>query len=144
MMKDLLDFGLLLAALSLTILCIASYWIPKALSWREKLAGLTPLMRELFWTYSLYIWSSHIFFAILTFFFRDWLLGGTVEAAVVAGFMCLWWLARLGIQFFGFDLTEVEDSLANRMAKHALTFLFFCLVLIFALTVWWNLGGMPR
>lgn len=143
-MRDLLDFGLLLAALSLTALCIASYWIPKALGWREKLAGLTPLMRELFWTYSLYIWSSHIFFVILTFFFRDWLLGGTVEAAVVAGFMCLWWLARLGIQFFGFDLTEVEDSLFNRMAKHALTFLFICLVSIFALTVWWNLGGMPR
>ena len=142
-MKELLDFGLLLAAFSLTILCVASFWIPKALDWKEKLAGLTPLMRELFWTYSLYIWCSHIFFAVLTFFFRDWLLGGTVEAATMAGFMCLWWLSRLGIQFFGFDLSEVEDSVANRLAKHLLTFLFACLVLIFGLTVWWNLGGAP-
>ena len=140
-MKELLDFGLLVAAWCLTILCVASFWIPKALGWQEKLAGLTPLMRELFWTYSLYIWSSHVFFAVLAFFFRDWLLGGTPAAAAVAGFICFWWLVRLGIQFFGFDLGEVEDTMANRLAKHLLTLLFLALVIIFALTVWWNLGG---
>jgi len=50
MMKELLEIGLQIAGWSLVALCIGSFWIPKVLGWREKLAGLTPLMRELWWT----------------------------------------------------------------------------------------------
>lgn len=50
-MKELLQIGLLIGGWSLVALCLASFWIPKILGWREKLAGLTPLMRELWWTY---------------------------------------------------------------------------------------------
>ena len=45
-MKELLETGLTIAGGSLAVLAVASFWIPKALGWREKLAGLTPLMRE--------------------------------------------------------------------------------------------------
>lgn len=139
-MKDYLDLGLLMAGLALVALCVASFWIPKALGWKEKLAGLTPLMRELWWTYSLYVWGSHVFFAILALGFRDWLLSGVSAAAAVSGFICLWWTVRLYLQFFGFDLAEVQDSRANRIAKHLLTLLFISLVVVFGATVGWNLG----
>ncbi len=141
-MRDLLDFGLLLAGWCLVILCIASFWVPKALRWKEKLAVLSPLMREMFLTYALYILGSHIFFAVLTLWHRDWLLGGSGSAMVMSAFILLWWLVRLVVQFFGFDLEEVPDTTANRLAKHALTLLFVSLVTIFALTLWWNLGGL--
>ena len=39
-------------------------------------------------------------------------------------FILLWWSVRLWLQFFGFDLSEVEGSTANRVAKHLLTLLF--------------------
>jgi len=68
-MKELLQIGLMAGGGALVALSIASFWIPKALGWREKLAGLTPLMRELWWTYSVYVWSSHVFFAVLTLAF---------------------------------------------------------------------------
>ena len=146
-MKTYLDLGLLMAGWSLVALCVASFWIPKALGWKEKLAGLTPLMRELWWTYSLYVWGSHVFFAILALGFRGWLLSGNPAAAAVSGFVCLWWTVRLYLQFFGFDLAEVQDSRANRIAKHLLTLLFIGLVVVFGATVGWNLGwwggGMP-
>lgn len=140
-MKELLNYGLLFAGFGFTLLVIASFWIPKVLGWQEKLAELSPLMRELFWTYAIYILASHTFFAVLALGFRDWLLSGTSAAAAMSGFICLWWSVRVYLQFFGFDLAEVEDTKMNRLAKHLLTLLFLYLMIFFAIILWWNLGG---
>ena len=139
-MKELLQIGLMAGGGALVALSIASFWIPKALGWREKLAGLTPLMRELWWTYSVYVWSSHVFFAVLTLAFGDWLMSRTAPAIAMSTFMLLWWSVRLWLQFFGFDLREIEGSLTNRVAKHLLTLLFTGLVILFGSLVAWNAG----
>ena len=142
-MKELLQIGLWMGGGSLVALSIASFWIPKALGWREKLAGLTPLMRELWWTYSLYVWSSHVFFAVLALGFGDWLMSRTGPATAMSIFMLLWWSVRLWLQFFGFDLREIEGSKANRVAKHLLTLLFVGLVVLYGGLVAWNAGWTP-
>ena len=142
-MKGLLEIGLWMGGGSLVALTIASFWIPKALGWREKLAGLTPLMRELWWTYSIYVWSSHVFFAVLALGFGDWLMSRTAPATAMSTFMLLWWSVRLWLQFFGFDLSEVEGSKANRVAKHLLTLLFIGLVVLYGCLVAWNAGWIP-
>jgi hypothetical protein len=138
--KELLHLGLAIGGWSLVALCIGSLWIPAALGWREKLAVLSPLMRDLWWTYSIYVWASHLFFAVLALGFGDWLMGGSAAAVAMCSFMLIWWAARLCLQFFGFDLGEIEDSVANRWAKHALTLLFAGLVLLYAGLLSWNLG----
>lgn len=143
-MKELLEIGLKIGGVSLIVLCVASLWIPRALRWREKLAGLTPLMRELWWTYSIYVWSSHLFFAVLALGFGDWLMGGSGAALAMLVFMTLWWGVRLWLQFFGFDLTEVEPTPFNRLAKHLLTLLFIGLVVLYVLLICWNLGVLPQ
>jgi hypothetical protein len=142
-MKELLEIGLRIGGGSLVILGIASFWIPKALGWREKLAGLTPLMRELWWTYSIYVWGSHVFFAVLTLGFGDWLTSRSGPATAMSAFMLLWWSVRLWLQFFGFDLREIADRRANRIAKHLLTLLFTGLVVLFGSLVAWNAGWLP-
>ena len=141
MMKELLNAGLLFAGFGLTLLVIASFWIPKILGWKEKLKDLTPLMKELWWTYAFYVWATNTFMAILALGFRDWFLSGTPAAAAVAGFICFWWTLRVYLQFFGFDLKEVEDTRSNRIAKNLLTLLFLYLMIFFAIILWWNLGG---
>lgn len=143
-MKELIEIGLVIGGCSLVVLCIASFWIPKVLQWREKLAVLTPLMREMWWTYSIYVWSSHVFFAVLSLGFSDWLLGGSSSAMAMSTFILLWWSVRLYLQFFGFDLTEVKVNTANRLAKHLLTLLFVCLVILFATVLFWNVVLLPR
>lgn len=143
-MKELLQIGLWIGGYALVVLCIASFWIPKVLRWREKLAGLTPLMRELWWTYSIYVWSSHVFFAVLSLGFGDWLTGGSGSAIAMCTFMLLWWSVRLYLQFFGFDLSEVEPSVMNRMAKHLLTLLFIGLVILYASLLCWNAGWLAE
>jgi hypothetical protein len=141
-MKELLEIGLKLAGFSLVALGIASFWIPKALGWREKLAGLTPLMRELWWTYSIYVWSSHVFFAVLALGHGYWLMSRTGAATAMSVFMLLWWSVRLWLQFLGFDLREIADSRANRIAKHLLTLLFTSLVVLYGGLVAWNAGWL--
>lgn len=143
-MKELLQIGLMIGGWSLVALSIASFWIPKALGWREKLVGLTPLMRELWWTYSIYVWSSHVFFAVLALGFGDWLMGGSSAAMAMCSFMLLWWAVRLGLQFFGFDLREIQGSTSNRVAKHLLTCLFAGLVVLYAGLLCWNAGWLVR
>lgn len=143
-MNELLDVGLKLAGFSLAALAIASFWIPKALGWREKLAGLTPLMRELWWTYSAYVWGSHVFFAVLALGHGGWLMSRTGAATAMSSFILLWWSVRLWLQFFGFDLAEVADRRANRIAKHLLTLLFAGLVVLFGTLVAWNAGWIPE
>lgn len=141
-MKELLQTGLVIGGWSLVALSLASLWIPKVLGWREKLAGLTPLMRELWWTYSIYVWSSHVFFAVLALGFGDWLMGGSGSAMAMCSFMLLWWSVRLWLQFFGFDLSEIEGNMANRLAKHLLTLLFIGLVVLYASLLGWNAGWL--
>ena len=141
-MKELLQIGLVIGGCSLGVLSIASFWIPKILGWKEKLEGLTPLMRELFWVYSFYVWSSHVFFTVLTLSFGEWLMGGTGAAIAMNSFMLFWWSVRLYLQFFGFDLGEVDGSRFNRIAKHLLTMLFIGLVVLFLGLLCWNLGGL--
>lgn len=143
-MRDLLQIGLWIGGGSLVVLSIASLWIPRVLGWRAPLAGLPPLMRELWWTYSFYVWGSHVFFAVLTLGFGDWLLGGSGAAAAMSAFMLLWWSVRLWLQFFGFDLSGVDAHPATRLAKHLLTLLFMGLVLLFGALLAWNLGWLPE
>ena len=101
-------------------------------------------MRELWWTYSIYVWSSHVFFAVLALGFGDWLLSRTGSAAAMSTFMLLWWSVRLWLQFFGYDLSEVEGSTPNRVAKHLLTLLFVSLVVLYGSLVAWNAGWIPN
>ncbi len=139
-MKQLLEIGLQIGGYSLAILCIASFWIPKILHWKENLTKLPPLMRELWWTYSIYIWSSHVFFSVLTLGFGDWLMSGSGSAIAMNTFMLLWWSVRLFLQFFGFDLSEVTKD--KCIGKHLLTLLFIGLVTLFGGLICWNLGWL--
>nr|MCU0749326.1 hypothetical protein [Akkermansiaceae bacterium] len=64
------------------------------------------------------------------------------SAIAMNAFMLLWWSVRLGLQFFGFDLTEVTKDRFNRIAKHLLSLLFIGLVILFAGLICWNLGWL--
>jgi hypothetical protein len=141
-MKTLLQAGQWIGGLSLVALAIGSLWIPKSLGWKEKLAALSPLMRELWWTYSIYVWGSHVFFAVLLLGHGKWLMSGDSSALAMSVFMFLWWAVRLWLQFFGFDFAEIADTPFHRAAKHLLTALFTGLVVLFGALVCWNAGWL--
>lgn len=139
-MKELLHLALVVAGISQILLCLGSVAIPRVLGWREKLQTLSPLMRQLWWTYSLYILASHFFFAILSLAAAEWFLGGGVAATMMSGFIMLWWGIRLILQFGGFDFAELPQRFFDRLAKGILSLLFVALSLVYGFVFLWNLG----
>ena len=55
-----------LAGVGQLCLVAASLLIPRVLRWRDDVAQLRPLTRQVFWTYAAYIWSTNLFFGIIS------------------------------------------------------------------------------
>lgn len=119
----------------------ASAAVPRVLRWREDLAGLRSLNRQIFWTYSGYILGTNLCMASLATFAPGWLLAGTPLAAAVSGYVCVYWGARLVIQFAYYDRSEAPRGPLYEMAHYAFSAIFAFLTLVFGACCWTNLGA---
>lgn len=117
---------LVLAGIGQLGLAAGSLAIPRVLGWREETRRLTRLTRQVFWTYSIYIWGTNVSLGALSAFAPRWLLDGTPLARAVCGYTALYWGARLLLQLLCYDRTVVTSA-ALRLAEAVLTalFLFF-------------------
>lgn len=118
---------LILAGLGNFGLALGSLAIPSVLNWTRDLEKLRPLMRQIFRTYSVYIWATNLSFGLLSFFRPDWLLDGSPLARAVAGYIAVYWGARVLIQFFYYDRTERPQGFHWLMAEWSLVLLFIYL-----------------
>jgi hypothetical protein len=121
----------LIALAGLGQLCLAagSLAIPKLLRWPQELLKLRPLTRQVFWVYALYIWCSHVAFAVLSLLASQALTDGSLLAACTTGFIALWWGARLAIQFTCLNRDDAPTGVIYRWGEAALVacFVFFTL-----------------
>lgn len=124
---------LVLAGLGQLALALASLAIPRVLRWREETAKLRPLTRQVFWTYAAYIFSFHMAFGLLSALAPDRLLDRTPLARTVAGFIAVYWGARLALQFFCFDRSERPPGALAKLAETALVSLFLSLTVVYAI-----------
>ena len=138
-MEPLLKLGLQIAGISQLLLTIGSFAIPRCLKWSERTAQLIPLMRQMFFTYAIYVLVSHLFFGIISLSFADELLKGTPLANALLIFMGAWWIGRLVCQFFFFDHDGIPESPFNKVAEVILVTMFIALVTVYGGTLIWNL-----
>ena len=94
---DDLPLLLQLAGWSQVALILGSLGIPHVLGWRDKLAPVTTLIRQMFWVYSFYIWYTNLCFGLLSALGAGLLLDGSPLAACVTGFILGYWLMRMAI-----------------------------------------------
>jgi hypothetical protein len=130
-MEALFKLGLQVAGISQLMLFFMSFAIPKALQWSERTASLLPFMRQMFFTYAVYILYSHLFFALISLFLVEELLSGSSTGLALLVFMALWWSGRIFCQFFYFDREGIPDSPFNRIAEGILVTMFFCLIIVY-------------
>jgi len=117
---------------------IASALVPNTLDWRNELAKLRPLSRQLVWVHGVFIVLVIVAFGVISLLLPRELAGGTPLARAVCAFVSIFWLARLGVQFFVFD---AKPMLANPLLKvgyHGLTVVFALLAVAYG---WAALGG---
>lgn len=119
-MAELIALGLNIAGAGHFALCAGSLAIPRALGWRDDLARLRPINRQIFWVYAVYVYCFHLSFGVLALFGAALLLDGSVLAASVCGFIAVYWLARLVIQFAYMDRSAAPPGLRYKLAEAAL------------------------
>ena len=120
-------------------LIAASLAIPGVLRWREDTAKLRPLTRQVFWTYAIYIWCTNLAFGLVSLR-PAWLLDRSPLAGSVTGFITVYWVGRVLIQFFYFDRSDAPPGLVVHLAELALIGLFVYLSLVYAAALLLNLG----
>ncbi len=125
---------LILAGIGQLALAVGSLAIPRVLGWREETRRLSRLTRQVFWTYSFYIWGTNVCLGALSAFAPGWLLDPTPLARAVCGYTAIYWGARLLLQLFCYDRTVVS-TVALRAAEAILTLAFLFLAVTYGYLV---------
>ena len=120
------------------VIVVGSLSIPHVLKWSDDVAQLRPLTRQVFWTYAAYIWSTNLFFGIISVMMPNELVGGSALALALSIFIAIYWGARIGIQFFYFDRRDAPTGLPFQLAEWLLVGIFVALTLIYSYVVWIN------
>jgi hypothetical protein len=112
---------------------IASALTPQVLDWKRELQKLNPLTRQLVWVHGIFIVLTIIALGTIATTNAPQLALGGMLARFVCGFVALFWLARLSLQFALFDPREYLTSATLKLGYHSLTFVFAYLAVIFGI-----------
>jgi len=121
--------------------------IPRILHWREEMARLRPLTRQVFTTYAVYIAGTNLSFGLLSSLSPASLLAPSVLAVAVDAFIAVYWGARVIVQFAYYDRRGGPTGPAARFAEAVLVAFFVCLTLVYAtsaVTALTALRALPR
>jgi hypothetical protein len=114
----------------------ASALVPGVLDWKAELRRLPPLLRQLIWVHGAFIVLIIVGFGAISACLAPQLTSGTPLARSVCGLIAVFWLARLGIQFFVFDAEPYLGRQLLRFGYHALTVAFIYLAVVFSMAAW--------
>jgi hypothetical protein len=123
------------AALHLGLAC-AGLTMPKVVSLRTHLATLPPFLRQLFYTYFVFIALMLLSFGVLTFMFAGNIAVGEPAARGLCVLMLVFWTVRLYVAAFVFDVRPYLKNTLLRLGYHATNAVFIYLVLIYAFAAW--------
>lgn len=119
---------------------IGSLGIPRALNWKGELQQVSPLVRQIFWTYAGYILCTNLAFALVSILGSESLTDGSPLASSVTGFITVYWFARIMIQFFYFDRESAPKGLKYTLGEIVLVSLFVFFTAVYAVATWNNLS----
>jgi hypothetical protein len=133
-----IQYYIYLAGLGQIALVIGSLTIPKILNWRFELAKIQPLIRQMFWTYAAYILAINLCFGLLSVFDFKELTNGSTLAMLVTGFIALYWISRILVQFLYFDRAGFPTRRWNVIGEIVLVTLFIFLSAVYSLAFYFN------
>jgi len=117
----LLQIGLLLAGATM----------PKAVDLGRHLAALPPFVRRLFWVYFGFIGMTLVSFGMLTLLCAAPMAAGDPVARKLCLFIATFWLVRLGVACFIFDVRPYLTNWLYRLGYHATNAVFIYLTAVY-------------
>jgi len=129
---DLSDW-LRLAGLGQFSILIASSIVPFRLNWKQDLASLPTLHRQMYWTYGGYVVLGIVALAGMCVACAEELASGSRLGRAVCAYGAVFWGVRLSLQAV-FDVTPFLTATWLRLGYHTLTglFLFFTIIYLWA------------
>ena len=124
-------FFLKLAGYLQIALSIGSLVIPKLLNWKTELSKVSKIIGQMFWTYAGYILVVNLSFGLVSVLGANELLEKSFLSKSISGFIFLYWLTRIVIQFFYFDTKSAPQGLIYKAGEIALVALFIFLTIIY-------------
>ncbi len=114
----------------------AGVLMPGVVGLRAHLAPLPPFIRQLVWVYYTFIGFSLVSFGCVSFFLSDALASGEPLARAVCAFLAGFWLLRLIVATFVFDLRPYLTNGWRRVGYHATNIVFAVLPVAYAWAAW--------
>ena len=108
--------------------------MPKVVNLREHLAALPPFIRRLFWVYFTFIGLTLVSFGGLTFFYAPAMASGEPLARALCVFLAAFWILRLIVAVFVFDVRPYLANWFYRLGYYLTTAVFIYLAAIYAWT----------
>lgn len=137
-MKSGLQSAVYLAGIAQLVLVTGSLLIPGILRWKEELNNVSVLIKQMFWTYAAYILVINLSFGLISVFAFNDLTNGSSLACMICGFVAIYWVSRVLIQFFYFDRKGFPAGIWNKMAEIVLVTLFFLLSIVYCMAFYYN------
>ncbi len=81
----------------------ANLALPRRLHYRENLAKVSPMIRQMFVVHSIYIVLVLLLFGVLCLLFAPELAGASPMGRFLAAAMSIFWLLRIPVQVFYYD-----------------------------------------
>lgn len=117
-------------------LACAGLTMPKVVSLREHLTPMPPFIRQLFYTYYTFIALMLVSFGCLTFVFAENMTAGEPAARGLCLLMLGFWIVRLLVAAFVFDVRPYLKNPLLRLGYHATNVVFIYLVAVYAFAAW--------
>jgi hypothetical protein len=122
MRPELADWVRIAGALQLCVL-IASALVPIRLNWKQDLACLSKLHRQMYWTYGGYVVMAIIAFGTISLTNAAEIASGSGLARAFCGYVAVFWGIRISLQWV-FDVKPFLTTWWLHAGYHTLTVLF--------------------
>jgi hypothetical protein len=122
-------------------LLAAGALMPSVVGLRTHMAALPPFIRRLFWVYYAFLGLCLFSFGSFTFAFANELARGTALGRAICLFFAVFWMLRLVVATFVFDLRAYLTSRFRRIGYHATNMVFAYLPVVYGWAAW--KGGAP-
>jgi hypothetical protein len=132
-----LEIHLRIAGALLLLLAAAHVFFPKELGWKEDLAKLTLLNRQIFLVHAGFIMLILVLFGVLALGFAKELVAPSRLAAAVLGGLTLFWGLRLITQQFIYDRSLWRGNRRNTALHILASLLWLYLTAVFGWG-WWR------
>jgi hypothetical protein len=132
-----------IVGLVMTGLVVINLFVPRRFHWRQEMARLSLLNRQIFQAHSVFLVLTLALFAALLFSCADALLQPTRLSLAVLGGLTIFWTLRMLMQWFFYSPEIWRGDRFNTVMHGVFSVTWVYVSAVFAAALWSDLSRLP-